>query len=249
MNNKILPSCAASALILMISVCANAEEKHDHHGYVYEPVVHEGRTYYCPCNLGSVGRYVTQEFIRQEEIQDMLKKKGKNPNAARRSFLASPSVNAAAESGRVFYVLDEVLMRTTDKAEFENFLKKYVSRKFLCNEVLGADFATPTEGDLKIVTTLDGETAIISRNENTNYMGIKIGSTTFKFVQVPIRVTGYRYRQGKWTSIGSIKVLSEQTIKDDPRKIYKNAMNDAINYYTSPNDMVTKALFEFSSGE
>ena len=39
-------------------------------------------------------------------------------------------------------------------------------------------------------------------------------------------------------------MLSEQTIKDDPRKIYKNAMNDAINYFTSPKDMVTQALFE-----
>ena len=39
-------------------------------------------------------------------------------------------------------------------------------------------------------------------------------------------------------------MLQEQTIKDDARKIYKNAMNDAINYFTSPKDMVTQALFE-----
>lgn len=81
--------------------------------------------------------------------------------------------------------------------------------------------------------------------ESANLYGIKIGSVTWKYVQVPVWVEGYRYTNNRWTSLGALKVLSEQTIKDDPRKIYKNAMNDAINYYTSPKDMITQALFEY----
>ena len=224
---------------------------HNHHGYTYEPVTISGTTFYCPCDLpnSAIYRDFRLEFNKQEEIQDLLKTKGKTSKpryASIKSIAKEPVVeNGLPESGRVFYDMDDIFMQTTNKEEFEDFFKRYVSRKYTCNEVASLNFATPQNGDLKILVGIDGTPSIISRNMNVNSMlGIKVGSATWKFVQVPVRVEGYQFVNNRWIPIGAIKVLSEQTIKDDPRKIYKNAMNDSINYFTSPEDRITRALFE-----
>lgn len=228
--------------------------EHNHGYYVYEPVEINGKVYNCPCEVKNYRNPANLEFQKQEEIQDLLRNKDKNkrPRYADVNANASSTVkvkpvveNGLAVSGRVFYDIDDILMQTTNKEEFEDFFKRYVSRKYTCEEVASLNFAQPKDGDLKILVGVEGAPAIISRNENINsVVGIKIGSATLKFVQVPVRVEGYQFVNNKWISIGALKVLSEQTIKDDPRKIYKNAMNDAINYFTSPKDMITQALFE-----
>ena len=246
----LLPSMASAAFYKKPSYNANITHNHGH--YVYEPVEYNGRIFNCPCEIaGSRPGFVGLEFRKQEEIQDALiahkKNKGKkpayaNPEAAQ---AASMDIDTGTQAtGRVFYDLDDIFMQTTNKEEFEDFFKRYVSRKYPCTEVANLSFAKPVNGDLKILTGIEGTPAIISRNENANLYGIKIGSATLKYVQVPVRVEAYQFTNNKWIPIGTLKVLSEQTIKDDPRKIYKNAMNDAINDFTSPKDMVTQALFE-----
>ena len=231
----------------------NANTKgHNHRGYNYEPVTISGITYNCPCeisgNYNPLNRDFRSEFNKQEEIQDLLKEKGKSskPRYTNIKHSASEPVveNGLPESGRIFYDIDDVFMQTTNKEEFEDFFKRYVSRKYTCNEVGSLNFAVPQNGDLKILIGMDGTPCIVSKNMNVNSLGIKVGSATWKFVQVPVRVEGYQFVNNRWIPIGAIKVLSEQTIKDDPRKIYKNAMNDSINYFTSPEDRITRALFE-----
>lgn len=244
--SKVLVICLAACSIASIALAV----EHNHGHYVYEPVEVNGKVYNCPCEI--VGRNLTAnlEFSKQEEIQDLLRAKNKNykpkyADVVNAEPIAKPVVaNGTVASGRVFYDIDDILMQTTNKSEFEDFFKRYVSRKYTCEEVASLNFAQPKDGDIKILVGIEGAPAIVSRNENINSVGIKIGSATLKFVQVPIRVEGYQFFNNKWIPIGALKVLSEQTIKDDPRKIYKNAMNDAINYFTSPKDMITQALFE-----
>lgn len=224
--------------------------EHNHGHYVYEPVTINNKTYNCPCEVGYRNTAVNLEFQKQEEVQDLLRtsNKGKKPRYITGISEADerPVVeNGLPASGRIFYDVDDILMQTTNKDEFEDFLKRYASRKYTCNEVASANFATPQNGDLKILVGIDGIPSIVSRNENVNMaIGIKIGNTTLKYVQVPVRIEGYQYINQRWIPIGALRVLSEQTIKDDPRKIYKNALNDAINYFTSPKDMVTQSIFE-----
>ena len=243
--------------LLVIGFCqtGNAEIQHNHGPYTYEPVINSrGENFNCPCEVPARGYDVTRgEFAKQEEIQDLIRnKEGKFKKRIEKitGTVLTPSNtlnnNSTPQySGKVYYDMDDILMQTTIKEEFEDFFKRYVSRKYPCNEVSPLNFAKPSEGDLKILVGMDGFPAVISRNENANLYGIKIGSVTWKYVQVPVRVEGYRYTNNRWTSLGALKVLSEQTIKDDPRKIYKNAMNDAINYYTSPKNMINQALFEY----
>ena len=250
-NTKIFTICATLALS-SISYSVFAVE-HNHGNYTYEPVEENGIIIHCPCEIMNEDirfhSFAMQEFSKQEEIQDLLRTKGKTSKpryASIKSIAEEPVVeNGLPESGRVFYDMDDIFMQTTNKEEFEDFFKRYVSRKYTCNEVASLNFATPQNGDLKILVGIDGTPSIISRNMNVNSMlGIKVGSATWKFVQVPVRVEGYQFVNNRWIPIGAIKVLSEQTIKDDPRKIYKNAMNDSINYFTSPEDRITRALFE-----
>lgn len=223
---------------------------HNHGHYVYEPVTINGRTFECPCNLPNeaISYDARMEFRRQEELQDLLKNKNKMPRSKifTKKVIEEPVVeNGLPESGRIFYDIDDILMQTTNQEEFEDFFKRYASRKYTCNEVSPLSFAKPQNGDLKILVGIDGTPCIISQNQNVNSMlGIKVGSTTWKYVQVPIRVEGYQFVNNRWIPIGALKVLSQQTIKDDPRKIYKNALNDSINYFTSPEDRITRALFE-----
>lgn len=248
---KISKMFSVSCAIALFATSSAFATEHNHGHYVYEPVEVNGKVYNCPCEVaGYRNTAVNLEFAKQEEIQDLLRAKNKNtkPRYAdvNAPATAKPVVeNGVAASGRVFYDIDDILMQTTNKQEFEDFFKRYVSRKYACEEVASLNFAQPKDGDLKILVGVEGTPAIVSRNENINsVVGIKIGSATLKFVQVPVRVEGYQFVNNKWIPIGTLKVLSEQTIKDDPRKIYKNAMNDAINYFTSPKDMITQALFE-----
>lgn len=243
-----------SLFALVIYSPVNAEIKHNHGHYTYEPVINSrGEKFNCPCEVPTRGYDFTMaEFKKQQELQDLIRNKDgkfkkKIEKIAGGDLSVSNNTNPNNEpqySGKVYYDMDDILMQTTNKEEFEDFFKRYVSRKYTCTEVSPLNFAKPSEGDMKILVGVDGIPSIISRNENANLYGIKIGSVTWKYVQVPVRIEGYRFTKNRWTPIGALKVLSEQTIKDDPRKIYKNAMNDAINYFTSPKDMITQALFE-----
>lgn len=130
--------------------------------------------------------------------------------------------------------IDEYLLATTTEQELGDFVLKYVKRSN--PEIKKVVFqGTPDEGTRAFKIRLYDDIYVTSHIENARLYGIKVGSETLKYLNIPLEIKEFVYTGGKWTEHGKMKCIGEESFKHEPRVIVKNALNDIINYYTSPN--------------
>lgn len=130
--------------------------------------------------------------------------------------------------------VDDYLLSTTSKQELGDFVLKYAKRSN--PEITRVVFdGKPDEGTRAFRIRLYDDIYVTSEMNNIRTAGIKVGSATLKYLNIPLEVKEYVYKGWRWEEQGKFKCVGVESFKHEPRVIVKNALNDIINYYTSPN--------------
>lgn len=130
--------------------------------------------------------------------------------------------------------IDDYLLATTSEQELGDFVLKYAKRSN--PEITQVVFnGAPDEGTRAFRIHLYDDIFVTSHIENARLYGVKVGTSTLKYLNVPLEIKEFVYKSGKWDELGKMKCVGEESFKHEPRVIVKNALNDIINYYTSPN--------------
>lgn len=139
--------------------------------------------------------------------------------------------------------IDDYLLSTTSEQELSEFTLKYAKRSN--PEITQVVFSgTPDEGTKAFRISLYDDIFVTSHIENARVYGVKVGSATLKYLNIPLQIKEFVYKDSKWNEVGKFKCVGEEYFKHEPRVIVKNALNDIINYYTSPNqNFVRGAIF------
>lgn len=130
--------------------------------------------------------------------------------------------------------VDDYLMATTTKEELAEFTLKYAKRCY--PEVTRVIYETSYDpGSRCFHVYLADDIYVESTIENARIGGIKVGSTTTKMLCVPLTMEELVYKDGWYQRTAEFRILGKESFKHEPRVIVKNALNDIINYFTSPN--------------
>lgn len=130
--------------------------------------------------------------------------------------------------------IDEYLISTTSEEELGTFILKYAKRSN--PEIANVVFSgTADNGTRAFRIRLYDDIFVTSHIENARLYGVKVGTSTLKYLNIPLEIKEYVREDGQWKEIGKFKCIGEESFKHEPRVIVKNALNDIINYYTSPN--------------
>lgn len=141
---------------------------------------------------------------------------------------------AYAGSDTLMVDIDDYLLSTTSEQELGEFILKYAKRSN--PEIAKVVFSgNADEGTRAFRIKLYSDIFVTSHIENARLYGVKVGTSTLKYLNVPLEIKEFVYNGGKWNELGHLKCIGEESFKHEPRVIVKNALNDIINYYTSPN--------------
>ena len=130
--------------------------------------------------------------------------------------------------------IDDYLLATTSEQELGDFVLKYTKRSN--PEITKVVFnGSPDEGTRAFRIHLYDDIFVTTQVENHRLYGVKVATTSIKQLNIPLEIKEFVYKSGKWDELGKMKCIGQESFKHEPRVIVKNALNDIINYYTSPN--------------
>ncbi|MCQ2359601.1 MAG: hypothetical protein MJ055_06015 [Phascolarctobacterium sp.] len=119
-------------------------------------------------------------------------------------------------------------------SRLKSFVLKYAQRCY--PEVKKVQYETSWEPGARCFHVYQAEEIYVeSTIENARISGIKVGSQTTKMLCVPLIMEELVYKDGWYQKVAEFKMVGKESFKHEPRVIVKNALNDIINYFTSPN--------------
>lgn len=157
------------------------------------------------------------------------------------------STSAFAGSETIVLKVDDYLMASTSKEELSEFVLKYAKRCY--PEVTKVQYETSYDPGTRCFHVYQSDDIYVeSTIENARLYGVKVGSSTIKMLCVPLVMEELVYKDGWYQKVAEFKMVGKESFKHEPRVIVKNALNDIINYFTSPNSNYVRGSI-FNPGE